>query len=352
MSNLHYLNIEKLSLSYSKQQILFDLSMQLASGEIGCLLGSSGCGKTTLLRAIAGFEKPQTGKITLNQRALVKDKLFVAPEKRGIGMVFQDFALFPHLSVEDNIGFGLSALNNAEKKLRVNEMLEMVSLFDIHKRYPHQLSGGQQQRVALARAMASNPELLLLDEPFSSLDVELREQLAIDIRDILKQQHISAIMVTHDQHEAFTVADKIGLMCEGKILQWSTPYDLYHQPVNDYVARFIGKGTILPGIVINNNTISTVLGELSGQFEVPLECRAGGCQVKLLIRPDDIIHDDASDLQLEIVNKVFKGDVFIYTLKIDEKHHLLCNVPSHHNHEMFSYLGICLDIKHIIVLKD
>jgi len=158
-------------------------------------------------------------------------------------------------------------------------------------------------------------------------------------------------MVTHDQQEAFTVADKVGLMSEGKILQWSTPYELYHQPVSDYVARFIGKGTILPGIVKDRQNISTVLGNLNGQFEMPTECTTTGCQVKLLIRPDDVIHDDNSDLQLEIINKAFKGDEFIYTLKIDEKHQLLCKAPSHHNHQINSYLGISMDVKHIIVLK-
>ncbi len=351
MSNLSYLSIDKLSVKFSKQLILNNLSLHLASGEIGCLLGSSGCGKTTLLRTIAGFEKPQSGKITLNQRKLVSHHLFTPPEKRGIGMVFQDFALFPHLTVKDNIAFGLSSLGNADKKMRVNEMLEMVSLNGINKRYPHQLSGGQQQRVALARAMACKPELILLDEPFSSLDVELREQLALDIRGILKQQHISAIMVTHDQQEAFAMADKIGLMHNGKIMQWSSPYDLYHQPINDYVARFVGKGTILTGIVKNKENISTALGDLSGHFEMPAECSVNGCQVKLLIRPDDIIHDDNSDLQLEIIDKVFKGNEFIYTLKIDDNHQLLCNAPSHHNHKLHSFLGIRMDVQHIIVLK-
>lgn len=351
MTSSYYLTVNNLSINFSNQTILNDLNMKLESGEIGCLLGSSGCGKTTLLRTIAGFEKPHVGSIKLNNRLLVADKIFVPPEKRGIGMVFQDFALFPHLNVEDNISFGLSSLSRADKRQRVKEMLELVDLNNIQKRYPHQLSGGQQQRVALARALAPEPELLLLDEPFSSLDVELREQLAVDIRDILKQQHISAIMVTHDQQEAFTVADKVGLMSQGKIIQWSTPYELYHQPVNDTVARFIGKGTILPGVVKDSQNISTVLGNLSGQFEMPTECAMSGCRVKLLIRPDDVIHDDKSDLQLEIIHKAFKGDEFIYTLKINEQNSLLCKAPSHHNHKLHSFLGIRMDVQHIIVFR-
>ncbi len=352
MNASDYLVIDNLSVNFSSQIILNNLSLKLKAGDIGCLLGSSGCGKTTLLRCIAGFEKPQSGSIILNNRQLVTDHLFVAAEKRGIGMVFQDFALFPHLSVEENIAFGISNLDRISKQLRINEMLELVSLNDTRKRYPHQLSGGQQQRIGLARAMAPKPALLLLDEPFSSLDVELREQLAIDIRDILKKQNMSALMVTHDQQEAFTVADQTGLMYQGKIEQWGSPYDLYHKPINDYVAGFIGKGTILPGVVKDARHITTVLGMLSGQFEIPTECETSGCEVKLLIRPDDVIHDDSSDLQLEIIDRVFKGDEFIYTLKIDEKHQLLCNTPSHHNHEVHSLLGVRMEVKHIIVLKN
>lgn len=345
-----YLSIDNISIGYAQQMILENLSLQLLRGEIGCLLGSSGCGKTTLLRSIAGFETPQSGTIRLNNKELISPQVCIAAEKRGIGLVFQDFALFPHLTIEGNIGFGLTSLKGAEKHHRITEMLQLVDLEDTRKRYPHQLSGGQQQRIALARALAPEPELLLMDEPFSSLDVELREQLALDIRAILKQQGISALVVTHDQNEAFMLSDKIGLMHQGKIVQWSSPYDLYHKPVNDYAAGFIGKGAILPGTIIDSNKINTVLGTLNGSFDMPEACRVNGCQVNLLIRPDDVIHDDSSDIKLEIVNKVFKGDEFIYTLKIDEEHLLLCNAPSHHNHKLHSFLGIRMEVEHIIIL--
>ncbi|MBF0263739.1 MAG: ABC transporter ATP-binding protein [Gammaproteobacteria bacterium] len=384
-----YLSVNGVSMAYADLKILDNLSMKLKKGEIGCLLGSSGCGKTTLLRSIAGFEKPQQGTISLNDQTLISDGQFIPPEKRGIGLVFQDFALFPHLTIEANISFGLSSLNRSERKQRVNEMLQLIGLEETRQRYPHQLSGGQQQRIALARALAPKPQLLLLDEPFSSLDVELREQLAIDIRNILKQLHISAIMVTHDQNEAFMVADKIGLMRNGQIVQWSTPYDLYHKPQNDYVAGFVGKGSIIPGIIIDDGTVETVLGTLKGHFDmppyckteacheymdnidsydkhigegirtiesaidfsIPEPCKKKGCEVSLLIRPDDVIHDDDSSLALEITSKVFKGDEFLYQLKIDDEHHLLCNVPSHHNHALNSKLGIKMDVEHIILLK-
>ncbi len=350
--NHSYLSINNISISYSNDVILENLSMQLLEGEIGCLLGSSGCGKTTLLRCIAGFESPEVGDIFLNNKQLSSSEHFIPAEKRGIGLVFQDFALFPHLSIEDNIGFGLSSLKSSEKKQRITEMLKLVNLEETRKRYPHQLSGGQQQRIALARAIAPKPNLLLMDEPFSSLDIELREQLALEIRDILKQQGISAILVTHDQSEAFMLADKIGLMHQGNIVQWSNPYDLYHKPINDYVAGFIGKGSILPGTIIDNKNIDTSLGRLTGLFNIPEICKVKGCPVKLLIRPDDVIHDDNSNIQLEIINKLFKGDEFIYTLKIDESHQLICNAPSHHNHKLHSFLGIRMEVEHIIVLKD
>jgi len=378
-----YLSVQDVSMAYADIKILDNLSMKLYKGEIGCLLGSSGCGKTTLLRSIAGFEKPQQGNISLKDQLLIGDGQFLPPEKRGIGLVFQDFALFPHLTIEENIGFGLSHLKKSEKTNRIDEMLQLIGLQDTAKRYPHQLSGGQQQRIALARALAPKPQLLLLDEPFSSLDVELREQLAIDIRNILKQLEISAILVTHDQQEAFMVADKVGLMRHGRIVQWSSPYDLYHRPINDYVAGFIGKGTILPGVVIDNGKIDTALGTLSGEFEMPAYCstqecheyktyindnkvgktintypnmpdicKKSGCGVSILIRPDDVIHDDNSDLQLEITSKVFKGDEFHYELKVDEKHKLLCSVPSHHDHPVNSKIGVKMDVEHIILLKQ
>lgn len=374
-----FLSIRNVSIHYGSDTVLKNLDLDLVKGEIGCLLGSSGCGKTTLLRSIAGFERPQQGSITLNNHKLVDEKHFIEPENRGIGLVFQDFALFPHLTVEGNIAFGLNQLSRADRQQRVREILQLINLSHTRKRYPHQLSGGQQQRIALARALAPEPELLLLDEPFSSLDVELREQLAVDIRAILKKQKISAILVTHDQQEAFMVADKIGLMHQGEIIQWSTPYDLYHKPVNNYAAGFIGKGSILPGKIIDNTHIQTPLGILSGDFDIPSICQCSdcnewmsvndshtnqsgnkkpaahlqkGCHVGLLIRPDDIVHDDNSDLKLPIVNRVFKGNEFIYTLKIDDQHQLLCTSSSHHNHQIGDQLRIKMEVKHIVLLKD
>jgi len=216
-----------------------------------------------------------------------------------------------------------------------------------HK-YPHQLSGGQQQRIALARALAPKPDLLLMDEPFSSLDIELREQLSTEVRKIIKHEGITAILVTHDQHEAFAMADKIGLLQHGKMLQWDTPYKLYHQPKTHYVANFIGQGVMIEGLVIDEMSIRSDLGLIHGK--IPEGCQKN-CPVDVLIRPDDIIHDDQSGYQLEIVDKVFRGAEFLYTLKVNEHNNVLCIAPSHHNHPLNSRLGIKLDIDHIVVFK-
>jgi iron(III) transport system ATP-binding protein len=221
------------------------LDLQLEQGEVGCLLGASGCGKTTILRAIAGFEPLQSGMIRLAGRELSAGAQQIAPEQRGVGMMFQDYALFPHLTVEKNIGFGLRRQCKAERVARIDEMLELVGLQAERKRYPHELSGGQQQRVALARALAPSPSLLLLDEPFSNLDVDTRERLAFEVRDILKQAGLTAILVTHNQAEAFAIADCIGVMQQGQIVQWGTPLQLHEQPANDFVAEFIRREALL-----------------------------------------------------------------------------------------------------------
>ncbi len=342
------LQLNDVSLSYGSHVVVQHIDLQLQEGEIGCLLGSSGCGKTTLLRSIAGFEKPDQGKIRIRNKIVNDIVTNTPPEQRNIGMVFQDFALFPHLSIKKNIAFGLKKLSKTAAAQRVNELLEMIGLADIGDKYPHQLSGGQQQRIALARALAAKPDLLLLDEPFSSLDVELREQLATEVGKIIKHEGITAILVTHDQHEAFAMADKVGLLHQGKMLQWDTPYNLYHQPASPYAANFIGQGVMLPGTVLNNHTIKTGLGDIHGK--VPDGCRKN-CPVDILVRPDDIIHDDKSKHQLEIVDKVFRGAEFLYTLKLNDRSNVLCITPSHHNHPINSQLGITLDMSHIVVFK-
>ncbi|KAF0815438.1 Fe(3+) ions import ATP-binding protein FbpC [Andreprevotia sp. IGB-42] len=337
------LALDQISLRYGAHTVVEALSLQLAEGEIGCLLGHSGCGKTTVLRAIAGFEALTGGSLQIAGAPVAGNGIHLPPEQRRIGMVFQDYALFPHLTVAGNIGFGLGKAANAAQ--RVDELLDLVGLAGQGQRYPHQLSGGQQQRVALARALAPQPRLLLLDEPFSNLDVELRERLAQDVRTILKAAGTTAVLVTHDQREAFAVADKVGVMLSGAIRQWATPYDLYHQPADRYVADFIGEGVLLPGTVTGPACIDFELGQICRT--VPLACNGGG-KVDVLIRPDDIQHDDASDFKATVLNRAFRGAEFLYTLGLPSGARVLSLVPSHHDHQIGEAIGIRLELDHLI----
>ncbi|MCB8898487.1 ABC transporter ATP-binding protein, partial [Bordetella pertussis] len=249
------LELDHIRLGYDTPQglktIIDDLSLSLPAGHIGCLLGESGCGKTTVLRAIAGFEPVLAGHIALDGAVISSPDVQVAPELRRVGMMFQDYALFPHLSVSQNVAFGLRRLSRparaarAARAQRVAEMLELVGLAQSADSYPHEISGGQQQRVALARAMAPSPDLLLLDEPFSNLDVDTRERLAFEVREILKRTGHTAILVTHNQAEAFAIADRIGVMARGHIEQWDTPYNLHQHPASPFVRDFIRREALV-----------------------------------------------------------------------------------------------------------
>lgn len=340
------LSVTQLSLAYAGKQVVHDLSFTLARGEIACLLGPSGCGKTSVLRALAGFEAPANGCIDINGERVADAGQQRPAHLRRIGMVFQDHALFPHLRVIDNIAFGLSQFSAAERRQRVEEMLALTGLSELATRFPHQLSGGQQQRVALARALAPRPHLLLMDEPFANLDAELRTQLAQDIRQLLKTQQMSAILVTHDQNEAFAMADNIGVMRNGILLQWATPYQLYHEPANRAVADFIGEGVFLRGRVVDARGVEMELGCLPGA--VPPDCCIG-CDVDVLLRPDDIVHDDASHLTAIVRQKAFRGAEFLYTLELASGAQVLSLVPSHHNHAIGEAIGIRLELDHAIV---
>ena len=339
------LNVADLYLSFGRTAVLQGYGFDLAAGEIACLLGHSGCGKTTALRAVAGFEQPERGRIALQERTLSDGRLFVPPHLRRIGMVFQDYALFPHLNVADNIAFGLSGHSAEARKARVAELLSLIGLPDYGGHYPHQLSGGQQQRVALARALAPKPELVLLDEPFSNLDADLRTRLSKEVRSLLKQEKTSALLVTHDQQEAFAMADKIGIMADGRLQQWDTPYNLYHNPATPAIAGFIGQGVLLRGQMSGSHCVRLALGEFCGV--VPHHCQS--CrEVDVLLRPDDVVHDDNSPVSAEVLDKDFKGSYFIYTLKLDSGETVLAHVPSHHNHPIGSRIGIRLELEHLI----
>ncbi|MGH8764010.1 MAG: ABC transporter ATP-binding protein [Nitrosospira sp.] len=350
------LELRNIQHAYGKQVVVNDLSLTLKKGEIGCLLGPSGCGKTTVLRCIAGFEPISAGEILLNGAAVSNAGFCLPPEQRHIGMVFQDYALFPHLTVVDNIAFGLHRMQKRERALRVAELMQTVGLADAAAKYPHELSGGQQQRVALARALAPRPELLLLDEPFSNLDVSLRGRLSLEVRDILKSQNATAILVTHDQDEAFAIADEIGVMHRGEIQQWDTAYNLYHRPANRFVANFIGQGVFLSGKMLDPRHVEIELGVLAG--DIPHQCMPD-CQlcregnlVDVLIRPDDIVHDDGSPVQAEVVHKTFRGADILYTLRLPSGGIALSLVPSHHNHALGEKIGIRLEADHVVAFSQ
>jgi len=351
------LEVRAITQRYGRHTVIDGVSFSVASGSIACLLGPSGCGKTTLLRCVAGFEEIADGEILLNGQTVSRPGKRVPPEERRIGMVFQDYALFPHLTVADNVAFGLRRLGAAEKARRIEEMLTLVGLAGQSHKYPHEMSGGQQQRVSLARALAPQPRLVLLDEPFSNLDVDLRERLSLEVRGILKACGTTAILVTHDQREAFAMADEVGLVADGRIQQWDQPYNLYHRPSNRFVADFIGEGVFVTGTVLSPSQVEVELGVLvSG---VPVSCDPDGCascgkpcRLDVLLRPDDIVHDDASPIKAEVLNKAFRGAEILYTLRLPSGARVLSLVPSHHNHAIGEKIGIRLDVDHVVTFRQ
>ena len=320
------------------------LSFSLERGTIGCLLGPSGCGKTTVLRCIAGFEAPGAGRILLSGVVVSLAQTSLPPEKRRIGMVFQEHALFPHLTVKGNIVFGIS--HGKDSMERVRELASLTGITELLEKYPHELSGGQQQRVALARALAPRPELLLLDEPFSNLDTGMRERLSLELREIIKASGTTAVLVTHDQHEAFAMAEEIGVMREGRIEQWDVPYNLYHRPANRFIADFVGQGVFLPAKALNGRQLEIELGVLNA--DLPHGGRVGETALEVLLRPDDVIHDDDAPTQAEVVHKAFRGAEIMYTLKLKSGRKVLALVPSHHNHALGEHIGIRLDVDHVV----
>ena len=339
------LEINNIDVFVDQQKIIDDLSLKLDNNKIGCLLGPSGSGKTTLLQTIAGFIQPQKGRIVINGVTVDNEHHHTATEKRNLSMVFQDYALFPHLTVHKNIEFGIYKLPSEEKRKILNQMLELCSLTRYAKRYPHELSGGQQQRVALARALATDPKVLLLDEPFSNLDANLKLNIIRDVREILLAKNITSLVITHDQEEALSMADMLGVIDNGKLLQWDSAYNIYHEPNSIEIATFVGMGGMIRG-TISDNQVSTILGTFNLNDSTNFK---NGSLVKVLIRPDDIIHNDESTQYATIDQKQFRGSEFLYRLRLDNGETIACFAPSHHNHHIGEKIGIITDIEHVIV---
>jgi iron(III) transport system ATP-binding protein len=311
------LKVAGLAHRYGSLPVLRGLDLSLQPGQIGCLLGPSGCGKTTLLRLLAGFEDVQEGSIQLEGARLAEPGASVPIQQRGVGIVFQDWSLFPHLTVRQNLEFGLHAQPVEQRRERSGHLLQVLGLADKADQHPHQLSGGQQQRTALARALAPRPRLLLMDEPFSSLDPELRERLCVDVRGLLKRERMAAILVTHLLGDAFLMADQLGVMDQGRVEQWGSPDDLYHRPANRFVASFVGPASYLPGRRRGSGAVK-ILDRL---YRAPVLAAEGlGERVDVLIRPEDVVLDPRGSLKAKVLRQERRGPTLAYWLGLPGGH--------------------------------
>ena len=304
-------------------------------GEIVSLLGPSGVGKTTILRTIAGLQKLNSGEIFLKNKLISSDKTHIEPEKRNVALSFQDNSLFPNYKVIDNINFGKKRANGSGSIIDVNEIIKLLHIEPILEKFPHQISAGEAQRVSLARSLMSKPDLLLLDEPFSNIDQSLKDEIQVSVKKLLKRINLTTIIVTHDSYEAFSMADKCGIILNQELKQYDVPYNVHHEPNSIEIANFLNKGVFIDVKVVdsecavhrlNHEVLGEIRGKLSNNFP-------SGAKVKLLLQPEDLIHDDQSKLKLEVVDRKFRGTNFIYTLKTKNGEHLPVFVHSHHIHQ-------------------
>jgi len=343
------LSMEGLTRQYGKEQAVQDVSLAVRDGELLTLLGPSGCGKTTLLRLLAGLERPSTGEVRIGDETVASGdgEQFVPAEQRDVGLVFQDFALFPHLTVEENIEFGLNDWSATRRDDRVDELLALVDLTAHREKTPEALSGGQQQRVALARALAPEPDVLLLDEPFSNLDVRLRVEMREEVRDILKAAGVTAISVTHDQEEALSISDRVAIMHNGRLEQAGIPETVFENPESRFVASFLGRASFLPGRV-RGDVVETELGVLDAtQLNGPVDAY-DGARIDVLVRPDDLAATPASDSAADgqVVHRQYTGPTFVYRVELESGTTVRCL----HNHvELFEHcqpVGVSITADH------
>lgn len=340
------LTISNLSSKYDDKAVIEGLSLSLESNEIVALLGPSGCGKTTLLRAIAGLQPICDGEISLGNTVISTPKKSVPSEKRNVGMIFQDYALFPHLSVNDNVAFGLQKLDKSKRQAVVDDMLRLVKLLGYGDRFPHELSGGQQQRVAIARALAYKPQLMLLDEPFSNIDSQSRGEIMQEMRQILKEQGVPAVFVTHSKDEAFAFADKIAIFNEGKIEQIDSGSVLYAQPSSCYVANFMGKTNYLTIESATNEHLNTVLGPLTlNGSDLPIDHNV------VMLRPEQIVIDESSAHRFVVKQAIFAGSHWIYQVAAKADDNVLVEVHSHQRLAQEQELGLTATVHQWVTFK-
>ena len=312
--------LDGVSKSFELTQAIAKVSLEVYGGELFAVLGPSGCGKTTLLRLIAGFERPDEGEVAVGGQTVAGPRTFVQPERRRIGMVFQDYALFPHLSVERNVGFGLPRRERSGGRVRTS--LELVGLQHKADCYPHQLSGGERQRVALARALAPEPDVVLLDEPFSSLDATLRAGLRREVELILRDAGATALIVTHDQEEALSLADRLAVMREGRIVQVGRPEEVYARPADRWAAQFVGEVNVMPGVAREGR----VLTEL-GSFDVAGSASAPGAAVHVAVRPEQLELEGGERDNARITEREFRGHDVLYRLRHESGRTVLVQLP-------------------------
>ena len=321
--------LENLARQYDAERAVDGLSLEVRDGELLTLLGPSGCGKTTTLRMIAGLERPTNGTVRIGDQTVAGATEFVPPEERDIGLVFQDFALFPHLSVAENVGFGLEGWDENRKADRIEELLHLVGLGQHSEKMPSQLSGGQQQRVAVARSLAPEPDVLLLDEPFSNLDVRLRVEMREEVRRILKEAGVTAISVTHDQEEALSISDRVAIVNDGRIEQIGKPETVFENPESRFVASFLGRASFLRGRV-RGDIVETSLGRLeTSQLNGPVSAY-DGATIDVLVRPDDLeaIPTNEANADGRIVHRQYTGPSFVYRVELTNGTAVRCL----HNH--------------------
>ena len=339
------LNLQSVKIALDSKVILDDVNLKIDTGEIVSLMGSSASGKTSLIRSIAGFHNISSGTIQIDGQVVDDSIRRSDVAMRNVGVIFQDLALFPHLTVRENICFGLNNIDSTQQQNRAKKLEDLLSIENITNRYPNQISGGQQQRVAIARAIAPKPNLLLLDEPFSALDYELKDNLMSDIMKLIKSENITAILITHSAEEAFKMSDKIAFISNNTITQFANPYDIYHRPASKEIANFFGISSYIKAKITDSSHIKCILGDFVGMVDQYNK----DAKVDLLIRPDDIIHDDDSLFSAKVTGKTFRGSDFLYELELKDGQKIFCFAPSHHNHQVNEVIGIKLDLDHLVI---